>query len=140
MCHSSAKPAPEPASDDNHHKGYLSRSKIRLHFDDDAKSVLLETPAGNKLALSEADQRITIADQSGNSITLDTDGITLTSANNLILKAANKIAIDGASNVELKAQTWFKAAGGLSAEISGPSTKISGDASTVIQGAIVRIN
>jgi Rhs element Vgr protein len=141
MCHSSAKPAPEPATDDNHHKGYVSRSKIRLLFDDDKKSVVLETPAGNKLALSEADKRITIADQNDNSITLDTDGVTITSAKDLILKAGNKITIDGAADVELKAANGFMAAGGQSAEITAPSTKISGDASTVIKGGtIVRIN
>jgi uncharacterized protein involved in type VI secretion and phage assembly len=140
MCHSSAKPAPEPATDDNHHKGYVSRSKIRLHFDDDTKSLVLETPAGNKLVLSEADKRITIADQNGSSITLDTGGVTIKSAKNLILKAANKITIEGAANLELKAQNGFKAACGQSAEITGPTTTINGDASTVIKSAIVRIN
>ena len=45
QCHSSAKPAPEPAKDDNHVKGYVSRSKLKLTFDDDKKVVVLETPA-----------------------------------------------------------------------------------------------
>ena len=56
MCHSSAKPAPEPAKDDNHVKGYVSRSKMKLTFDDDKKVVVLETPAGNKLTLSDDDK------------------------------------------------------------------------------------
>ena len=53
QCHSSAKPAPEPAKDDNNLKGYVSRSKLKLTFDDDKKVVGLETPGGNKLTLSE---------------------------------------------------------------------------------------
>ena len=58
QCHSSAKPAPEPAKDDNHVKGYVSRSKMKLTFDDDKKVVVLETPAGNKLTLSEDDKTV----------------------------------------------------------------------------------
>ena len=58
QCHSSAKPAPEPATDDNHLKGYVSRSKLKLTFDDDKKVVVLETPAGNKLTLSEDDKTV----------------------------------------------------------------------------------
>jgi uncharacterized protein involved in type VI secretion and phage assembly len=139
MCHSSAHPAPEPAKDDNHHKGYVSRSKIRLEFDDDKKSVVLQTPAGNKLVLSEDEKRITIADQHGNSITLDDAGITIDSAKDLILKAAKDIKIEG-TNVNLKAASGFKAAGGGSAEVSGSSTKINGDAATVIKGGMVHIN
>ncbi|MFO0795324.1 MAG: phage baseplate assembly protein V [Candidatus Brocadiaceae bacterium] len=38
MCHSSAKPAPEPAKDDNHRKGYVSREKMEFIFDDEKKS------------------------------------------------------------------------------------------------------
>jgi len=139
MCHSSAHPVPEPAKDDNHRKGYVSRSKIRLEFDDDKKSVVLQTPAGNKLVLSEDEKRITIADQHGNSITLDDAGITIDSAKDLILKAANYIKVDG-TNVDLKATSGFKAAGGGSAEVSGSSTKINGDVATVIKGGMVHIN
>ena len=139
MCHSSAKPAPEPAADDNHHKGYVSRSEIRLLFDDDKKAVVLETPAGNKLSLSEDEKAITIADQNGNTITLDGGGITIDSAKALTLTAAKDVSLEG-SNVGLKAQSGFKAAGGQSAEVSGSSTKINGDASTVIKGGTVQIN
>jgi Rhs element Vgr protein len=139
MCHSSAKPAPELAADDNHRKGYVSRSKISLLFDDETKAVVLETPAGNKVSLSEDEKRITIADQNGNSITLDDAGITITSAKALLLEAAKDIDVTGA-NVALEASSGFKAAGGQNAEVSGSSTTIKGDASTVIKGGTVHIN
>ena len=48
MCHSSAKPAPEPAKDDNHRKGYVSREKMQFIFDDEKKAIVLATPGGNK--------------------------------------------------------------------------------------------
>jgi Rhs element Vgr protein len=139
MCHSGANPAPEPAKDDNHHKGYTSRSKIRLLFDDDKVAVLLETPGGNKLTLSEDEKKVTIADQNGNSIVLDDGGITLTSAKDLVLKAAGDVRAEG-KNIELKAETAATVSGGSSAELTGASTKVNGDSSTVIKGGTVNIN
>lgn len=139
MCHSSAKPAPESAKDDNHLKGYVSREKMKFTFDDEKKIITLETPGGNKLRLSEEDKGITFEDQSGNKIILDDSGIKIESTKDLILKAAKDIKIEG-MNTELKAQTAFKASGSGSAEISGASTTLKGSATTVIQGGIVQIN
>lgn len=48
MCHSSAKPAPEPAKDDNHRKGYVSREKMKFTFDDEKKSSRWKRPAVTK--------------------------------------------------------------------------------------------
>ncbi len=139
MCHSSAKPAPEPAKDDNHHKGYVSREKLKLNFDDEKKIIGLETPAGNKLSLSEDAKGITFEDQNGNKITLDDNGIAIESVKNLILKANKDLKLEG-TNTELSAQASFKASGTGSAEVSSSSTTIKGSATTVIQGGIVQIN
>ena len=139
MCHSSAKPAPEPASNDNHRKGYVSREKMQFIFDDEKKILLLETPGGNKVTLSEEDEGIVIEDQNSNKITLDSSGIKIESSKDLTLKAAKDIKIEGA-NVEVTAQAAFKAAGTSSAEVSGASTTLKGSANTVIQGGLVQIN
>jgi len=139
MCHSSAKPAPEQAKDDNHRKGYVSREKMKFTFDDEKKIISLETPGGNKMTLSEEDKGITFKDQNGNKITLDDNGIKIESSKDLILKAAKNIKIDG-MNAELKAQTAFKASGSGSAEITGASITINGSATTVIKGGMVQIN
>jgi Rhs element Vgr protein len=132
MCHSSAKPAPEPAKDDNHLKGYQSRSKLRLTFDDDKKVVVLETPAGNRLTLSDDEKTVSIVDQNGNSITLDGGGLTLESAKDLKLKASGDVKVEG-TKVELKAQSNFKAEGSAGAEISSSGT-------TTVKGSLVQIN
>lgn len=139
MCHSSAKPAPEPAKDKNHRKGYVSREKMRFLFDDENKIIVLETPGGNRMTLSEKDNGIVLEDQNSNKITLDDSGIKIDSTKDLILKAAKEIKIEGL-NVNLKAQTAFKAAGTGTAEISGASTTIKGSATAVIQGGVVQIN
>ena len=132
QCHSSAKPAPETAKDDNNLKGYVSRSKLKLTFDDDKKVVVLETPEGNKLMLSEDDKKVTLADQNGSSITLDDGGITITSAKDITLKAAGDVKVEG-GNVEVKAQSNFKAEGQSGADVKSSGT-------LTVKGSPVQIN
>lgn len=139
MCHSSAKPSPEPAKDDNHHKGYVSREKMKMTFDDEKKIIALETPGGNKITFDDDAKGIKIEDQNGNKITLDDKGITLESAKDIILKATKDLKAEG-TNIEMKAKTGFKAEGTASAEMSGASTTVKGSANTVIKGGVVQIN
>lgn len=139
MCHSSANPAPETAKDSNHLKGYVSREKMKLTFDDEKKIVAVETPAGNTLTLSEDAKGISLVDQNQNKITLDDNGITIESVKDLVLKASKDVKLEG-TNVEQKANASFKASGTSSAELSGASTTVKGSATAVIQGGMVQIN
>lgn len=139
MCHSSARPAPEPAADDNFRKGYLSRKQLRLNFDDEKKTITLETPAGNKITLSEDAKAVLITDQNGNKITLNADGVSIESSKDLVLKAKGDLKIE-AVNADLKAKAAVKLDAKASAEISGASATLKGSATTVIQGGIVQIN
>jgi len=139
MMHSSHNPAPEPAKDDNHFKGYVSREKMKFTFDDEKKIITLETPAGNKIVLSEDEKGIKLEDQNGNKITMDDNGIVIESIKELTLKAATDLKIEGV-NMTAKASASFKAEGSASAEISGASTSVKGSATVVIQGGMVQIN
>ncbi|WP_374454965.1 type VI secretion system tip protein VgrG [Nocardioides sp.] len=133
QCHSSAKPAPVPGADDNHVKGYVSRSKLKLTFDDDGKVASLETPEGNRLSLSETDKAVTIEDQNGSSITLDAHGITLESSKDIVLKSSGDITLEGGANVTASAQARFTAEGQGGVKVSSSST-------TVVKGSLVQIN
>ena len=132
MLNSSAKPAPIVASDDNHEKGIFTRSEMKIVFDDDKKSMTMETPNGNKLILSDDDGGITLEDENGNKIVLSSDGITIESANELILKASADVNLEGV-NVTQKASASFKAEGSAGIEVSS-------SANAVIKGAMVQIN
>ncbi|TEB40308.1 Rhs element Vgr protein, partial [Flavobacterium circumlabens] len=44
MLHSSGKPAPITAADANHQKGIVTRSEMKVVFDDEKKSIGIETP------------------------------------------------------------------------------------------------
>ncbi len=130
--YSSAHPAPLEPADDNHEKGFFSRSEMKLVFNDDLVSATLETPNGNKLQLSEDEGGILIEDENGNTITLSSDGIELSSAADLKLSASGDVNIEG-TNVTLKANAQFTAEGSSAAEL-----KASGN--TTIKGALVQIN
>ena len=139
MCHSGAKSAPEPASDDNHRKGYVSREKMMLTFDDEKKIIHIETPGGNKLSLTDENKGILVEDMNGNKITLNDKGITIESASDIVLKATGDLKAEGV-NIECSAQSGFKAEGSATAELSGASTEVKGSAMTKISGGMVQIN
>jgi uncharacterized protein involved in type VI secretion and phage assembly len=132
MLHSSAHPTPEPLSDDNHKKGYVSREKIKLTFDDEKKSVTIETPGGNKVVISDDDKQIHLEDQNGNKLTLDSAGITLESAKDIVLKATGDVKADGV-NVNMKGS------GGAKVEGSG-GTELTLNGTTSLKGPVVNIN
>lgn len=133
MLHSSTKPTPEPITNDNHKKGYHSRELLKMEFDDELKVISFETPSGNKCRLDEEEGGIFLEDQNGNKITLDSNGITVESAKNLIFKTSTGDATLEALNITASAQTALKTEGSASAEISSGGT-------TIVKGSLVQIN
>lgn len=132
MLHSSAKAPPLDATDDNHQKTYVSRSGITLLFDDDQTLVSLTTPEGNHLTLSDADGGLVLADQNGNQLTMNSDGIELSSAKALKLVASTDLQGEG-TNTEFTASASFKAEGNASADLTSSGA-------LTIQGSLVQIN
>ena len=133
MLHSSKKTAPLEPEDENPQKGYRSRSGIRLIFDDDKKSVIIETPGKRLAELNDDAGTITIKDDNGNKIVMDKNGITMEAANKDIkLKANNSIRIE-AKSIKIKAASEVSVEGGSKA-------KVEGGGQTVIKGGMVRIN
>jgi Rhs element Vgr protein len=132
MLHSSGKPAPITASDDNHQKGIVTRSEMKVLFDDEKKSIGIETPAGKKITLDEDKGVIVIEDENSNIITLDSNGIKMESVGNIEIKATGDVKIEG-TNVSISATAQFKAEGSAGAELSSGATAI-------LKGSIVQIN
>jgi uncharacterized protein involved in type VI secretion and phage assembly len=132
MMHSSKLPVPTEITDGNNLKGFYSREKMKLEFDEEKKAVVIETPNGNQLSISEDEKAISLKDQNGNKIVLNADGIVVESTKALTLKAAEDINIEG-NNVNVKANMAFKATGNTGAEVSTTAT-------AVLKGSIVQIN
>lgn len=132
MFNSSAKPAPLTPADDNHEKGIFTRSKMKILFNDEKKSLLIHTPAGKEILLDEDQKKIVIRDENDNRIEMSSDGIVIESCKDIKLKAAADLKGEGV-NVEMKGSGNFKGEG------SG-GAKISSSGMTEVKGSIVNIN
>lgn len=127
MLNSSAKPAPITAADDNHEKGYVSRSEMKMIFNDDKKTITIETPGGNKVLISEDEKKIHMEDQNGNKLTMSEDGIQIESIKDIIMKAPSGDMKCEGKNIEMKSSAQAKMEGGSGAELkSGGTTKVNG--------------
>lgn len=132
MLHSGKAKTPFEQAEENHIKGYVSRGKIIVQFDDEKKSLLIETPGGNKVLISDEDKGISMEDQNGNTLVLNDQGITMESQKKITIKASQDVVIEG-SNVNIKANAQLKAEGTKGAELSAKGN-------TVVKGAMVQIN
>lgn len=132
MLHSSAKPSPIDPTEENNEKGFVTRSEMKFIFDDDKKSVILETPAGKKITVDEDAGIIQLEDENSNVVTLNSDGINIESAMDLTITAVGDVTIEG-TNITLTANAEFTAEGSA-------GTNISSSATTKIEGSLVNIN
>jgi len=132
MLHSSEKPAPLTASDDNHEKGFVTRSEMKLLFNDEKKSITIETPGGKKVTIDEDAGAIVIEDENSNKITMDSDGVAMESGKDFSIKATGDCNIE-AMNINVKANAQFKAEGSAGAEVSTSAV-------AVLKGSLVQIN
>ncbi len=133
MLNSSNKPAPLPTSNDNHQKGFVSRSKLKWIFDDEKRSITAETPDGKKIVASDHDGTVEISDENNNSIVMDSQGITIKSDGKIEIKAQRDLNLEGMMSTNIKAGTSFKAEGSAGAEISSSGV-------VEINGSLVKIN
>ena len=140
MLNSSAKPAPIKAKDDNNEKGFTTRSKMHISFNDQTKTITIDTPAGNHIIIDEQGPKIEIKDQSSNKITMDSSGIKVESpaeiqvsaGTNLTLKANASLSIK-ASDISVNADASLSLQGNVSAKLSSSLV-------TQVTGLPVKIN
>lgn len=146
--YSSKRKAPYDLTKDNHTKGIVTRSKLKLEFDDEKKIITVESPGGNKIVISDDDKSILLQDQNNNKVKLGSDGISLDSPQDINLKAQGKITLDAVGkigisskadvnieglNVNAKANVGFVGKGSATAELSASGN-------TTVKGAMVMIN
>lgn len=130
--YSSARPAPVPADENNAQKGFVTRSGIRMIFDDEKASFSLATPHGNKITVDDNSGEITIVDEEQNKVLLGNKGISLFSSKDIELKASGSIKLS-AMNITTKADGFLKMEG-------ASGTSLSSSGSLVLKGSLVQIN
>lgn len=133
MLNSNAHPAPIEAKDTNHEKGFVTRSKMKFVFNDEKKTVTLDTPKGKKIEINDDEDTIVFSDQHKNKISMTANGIFIESVKDISLKASSGNIKNEAINIESKASAKFSAE-------SSAQTEVKSSGITVVKGSIVNIN
>lgn len=132
MLHSSANPSPITPEDDNYQKGIITKSELKILWDDEKKVITVSTPGGNEIVLDDDGKKISMKDSHQNSIEMNDQGITIESSKALKLKAGQNIDIEGI-NISNNANGKFTAEGAAGAEVKTGSI-------AVLKGSLVQIN
>jgi Rhs element Vgr protein len=146
--YSSGRTSPFTPDEKNTNKAIVSNSQLKITMDDDKKVIVIRTPGGHVVTLSDDQKSITIVDSNSNKMEMSSSGIALTSASDIKLKATGQIQMEAQTNigikanmnlsleglnVDAKAQVAVSAKGQASAELSASGQ-------TTVRGAMVMIN
>jgi Rhs element Vgr protein len=145
---SAKKPAVTAEDEKNNTKSIVTREKMKINFDEEKKVITVETPGNNSIVISDDKKSITLKDQNGNTVTLDSSGITLESAKDINVKATGSCTIEANGAINIKSQQDVKTAGlniNNQAQMSfeakaNISAELSASAQTTVKGGIVMIN
>jgi len=146
--YSSKRKPPYELSADNFIKALVTKSELKIEFDDENKVITLVTPGANTIVISDKDKSILVQDQNGNKVELSSSGIVLDSPKDISITAKGKITLDAVGeigmsskadvnvtglNVNNTANVGFVGKGNATAELSASGQ-------TTVKGAMVMIN
>ena len=149
--YSSKYKPPYTPDEDNSIQAFVTKSKLKMIFEDDDKNIIFETPGGHSLTLSDKDKEIVMECSNGNKIVLDNKGILIKSSKDVNIEAAmmkkvnikgpGGVAVDASGgDVKLKAQMSFSAKGQISATVDGGMATIKATGICTVKGNMVMIN
>jgi Rhs element Vgr protein len=134
---------------DNTHKAIVTKSELRIVFNDQDKILTVTTPAGNIIEMDDKNKQIKAQDQNGNSMVMSSTGISIKSQKDISIEAGQKISIKGQMgvnvesnagdvstsglNIKENAQVEFNANGSAMATVQGGAT-------LTLKAAMVMIN
>lgn len=83
-------PARMDGAGDNHKKVLRSRNGVKITLDDQngQEQLVLETPAGQKVTLKDGPGAVEVVDSNGNTVKLESSGITVTAAAKVSINAS----------------------------------------------------
>ena len=141
------KPPYTPDSE-NKVKGIVTKSEMKLTFEEDNKNIIIETPGGNKVTISDQNKNIILEDQNSNKVEMSENGISFDSPKDISITTKGNFSVDATSNVTIMAtgnasvsgnNVDLKANIGLTAQGSATAAlKASGQVE--VKGAMVMIN
>ncbi|MBR9919214.1 MAG: hypothetical protein GYB31_00135 [Bacteroidetes bacterium] len=148
MLYSGKNAPPYSVDEKNSIKAIVTKSDLKIEFDDDQKILTTQTPAGNKMIFSDKDKSITIQDQNGNKIKMDPSGISIKSAKDVTIEALGDISLKANKAVSAKANTNLSLEGlnvnakaNFALSLQGTaSAELKSAANTSVKGAMIMIN
>lgn len=133
----------------NSDKAIITKDALTISMDDSKRTIVVKTPGGQQITLSDETKTITMADSNHNKITMSGDGIALNSCKDVTILAAENVRIAANSGAAtIKSATEISASAtsiNLSASatlaLKGDATaQLTSSACTTIKGAMVMIN
>ena len=132
----------------NNTKAIVTREKMRIEFDEEKKVITVSTPGKNTVEISDDGKHIKLTDENKNEITMDKNGITLSSAKDITLKAKGGIKMDATMKISGTAKQDVSLEGlnvkvqaKVGASVKGNATaELSASGQTTVKGAMVMIN
>ncbi|VAX31034.1 VgrG protein [hydrothermal vent metagenome] len=146
--YSSKRKPPYDLTADNYIKAIVTKSEIKVEFDDENKVLTLLTPAGNTIVISDKDKSILLQDETGNKVELSASGIVLDSPKDISITATGKITLEATGEIGITSKADVSIAGlNITAEANvgftgkGSATaELSASGQTTVKGAMVMIN
>jgi type VI secretion system secreted protein VgrG len=148
LYHGRSKPHGRWPNQDNSFKGIVTKSNLRIEFDDGKKITTIDTPGGNKVVISDDQKSILLSDQNQNTVELNSNGISMNSPKDIKLVSKSKITIEALSGVEVTSKADVKVKGlniNQEADVGfvakgNASAELSASGQTTVKGAMVMIN
>lgn len=146
--YSSKNPPPYEPDEKNTYKAIVTKSQLKIEFEDEKKIITVITPNENKICINDDEGTISIEDENENSAVFSKDGISLKSPKdisfeadgNINIKTKGNLTMEATKNVDISAleissaaKSSYKASGSASAEFSSSGQ-------CTVKGAMVMIN
>ena len=132
---------------ENKDKAIITKSELKLTFEDVKKIITIETPGGQKITLDDEGKSLKLEDQNDNSVLLDDKGITFDSGKDLILKSSGKITLTSGGATEIDSGADLKAEGtniSLKASakvgLEGATAEVKSSGNVDIKGGMINLN
>ncbi|WP_298855441.1 type VI secretion system tip protein VgrG [uncultured Ruegeria sp.] len=110
--HSSQRSLPFQPQETNAEKSIVTRSGLRIGFEDEKKILTIETPGKHIVTLSDEDKSITVVDSNNNKIEMSEGGVTLSTPKDMEISADGSISIKGQSGISISSPSDVSVAGG----------------------------
>ena len=133
----------------NSHKAIVTKSELRVVFDDENSVLTITTSKDNVITLSDQDKQISIKDQNSNSIVMSDSGITMKSPNSINIEADQNLTLKGNTGVTIQSSGGDVAIKGMNVQATGDmefsakgnmTASVQGGTQLTLKGAMVMIN